>query len=131
MPVLERLSDLAGGGATSLSRFDLTTGLGPIITARSDPTGIDVYNRRFAAANPLHNVADPGAYRRNWSARNLTDEDWLAKEDFIRTEYYNDFFRPRNGHSVMFIRLALDKNRPSVINIVRPPSREQFGTAEV
>jgi hypothetical protein len=39
-PVLERLSDLVGGGASALSRFDLTSGTGPIITARSDPAPI-------------------------------------------------------------------------------------------
>jgi DNA-binding CsgD family transcriptional regulator len=130
-PVMERLSDLVGGSAASLSRFDVTTGLGPVITARSDPAAYGIYSQHFASANPLNNVADTGAYRRNWRAAILTDEDWMAKDEFVRTEYYNDFLRPLRRHSVMFIRLALDGNRPSVINVARPPEREQFGAAEV
>ena len=130
-PVLERLADLVGGACTSISRFDLTTGLGPVITARSDPAALATYNRHFAAVNPLNNVADPAAYRRNWRARILTDEDWIAKEDFVKTEYYNDFFRPQDRHSVMMVRLGLDGNAPSVINIIRPPRREQYGATEI
>ena len=130
-PVLERLADLVGGTTATLSRFDLTTGVGPVITARSDPTVFDRYNQYFAALNPLNNVRDPGAYRRAWRTRVLTDEDWIAKDDFVRTEYYNDFLRPLKCHSVMMIRLSLQANRPSVINIARPPARDQFGTGEL
>lgn len=127
--VMERFADMIGGTKSSLSQFDLSNGVGPRITARADPVNIPRY-LHFADRNPLNNVTDPGGYARSWSLRILTDEDWMPKEDFLATEYYNDFLEPQRIHSLLMVRLALRGRAPSVLNICRPPGAEQFGGAE-
>jgi DNA-binding CsgD family transcriptional regulator len=129
--VLQRLCDMFDGSSGTLTRFDLTTGAGSAITARSDPTAVELYYRHFAAVNPLNNVRDPHRYRREWRTAILTDEDWMPKAELVRTEYYNDFCRRYDADSVMMVRLALHRGQPCVINISRSPRMGQFGAAEL
>jgi DNA-binding CsgD family transcriptional regulator/PAS domain-containing protein len=128
---LERLSDLVGGTTSSLTRFDVMTGAGPILCARNDPDNVKVYLRDFSHRNPLNNVVDPGAYARDWRQKIITDEDWMARDAFERTAYYNDFLHPRDRHSVMMIRLALRGQEVSVINVCRSKAAGRFDGADL
>jgi DNA-binding CsgD family transcriptional regulator len=89
------------------------------------------YFQYYASRNPLTNVSDRGAYASNWRTLILTDEDWIAKEDLVRTEYYNDMMRPQGVHSVLFVRLALYDYETCVLNICRPESGGQFGGCDL
>ena len=68
---------------------------------------------------------------RRWRPVILTDEDWMAKDELVRSEYYNDFMSPLDVHSALFIRLAARGLDAAHINIARPKRRGQFTSADI
>jgi DNA-binding CsgD family transcriptional regulator len=68
---------------------------------------------------------------REWTARILTDDEWLPKEDLVRSEYYNDFLRPLDIHSVLMIRLAAQDLNMANLNIGRPERFGQFSAGDL
>jgi DNA-binding CsgD family transcriptional regulator/PAS domain-containing protein len=130
-PVLERFADRVGGTSAWLSRLDLADARGAGIIARIDPAMTSLYLNHYASVNPLAHVSDPVAYKQSWSLRILTDEDWMPKDELTAGEYYNDFLRPQNIHSTMMIRLALQGDEVSALNVNRSSAQGQFGAAEL
>jgi DNA-binding CsgD family transcriptional regulator len=129
--VMERFADIVGGTGVILSRLDVGNGGGSRLTSRLDPEMSTRYFQYYASRNPLTNVSDRRAYASNWRKTILTDEDWIAKEDLVRTEYYNDMMQPQGVHSVLFVRLALYNYETCVLNVCRPKSRGQFDGRDV
>jgi len=81
--------------------------------------------------NPLHNVPDPEAYFRGWTTRVVLDTDIIAKQELVKTEFYNDFMRPQDVHSVVMFRLARRGDAISVVNITRPEHKGAFSPADL
>ena len=131
VPIMERLADMVGGTGAWLSQLNLLDGSGSGVIARIDPAMPAVYAQYYALKNPLSNVEDPEQYRRNWVTRILTDEDWMPKEELVRSEYYNDFLAPQDIHSTMMVRLSLDGYDVSALNINRPKTKPQYDQAEL
>ena len=130
-PVLERLADLMGATAAMLSELDMVDGAGTVEIARIDPAAPRRYFDYYALKNPLSNVVDPLAYLRDWRPMVLTDEDWIAKDDLVRSEYYNDFMAPQDMHAVAMIRLATQGVKVSAISVTRPERRDRFGAGDL
>ena len=130
-PVLGHFADMVGGNSGFLSAFDLVTGTGTVILSRCDPAAARVYAEHYAAINPLHNVDDPRTFLRDWRPTILTDEDKLPKDEYVRTEYYNDFVLPNDSHSAMMIRLGCHGSAPQVLNINRPRRRGSFDAGDL
>ncbi len=128
---MERLFDLVGGERGALTWQNQATGLGDAIEARLDPGVTGLYFGYFADRNPLAHVERPNEFMRSWVPRILTDEDWMAKEDLVRTEYYNDFLRPLDVHSSMTVRLAARGLDAAFINIGRSEKRGAFEGADL
>ncbi len=128
--VLERLADGLGGTSALLSRFNLVDGSGSGVVARIDPIMPALYLDHFADKNLLNNVTNPHQYVDEWRLSVLTDEDWVAKDELVKGEYYNDFLAPQQVHSTLMIRLALRGFDVCVLNINRRKDQGQFGTAE-
>jgi DNA-binding CsgD family transcriptional regulator len=129
--VMGRFADMVGGGSGFLSALDLVTGKGSVILSRCDPNLLVAYDDHYAAINPLNNVPDPSAFLRDWRATIVTDEDRLPKDEFVRTEYYNDFVLPNESHSTMMIRLGRYGSTPQVLNINRPRKRGAFDAGDL
>jgi DNA-binding CsgD family transcriptional regulator len=132
--VLERLVDQVAGSTAWLSQISYVDGSGARFedaTVRIDPQWKADFIDHFAACNPLNNVNDPAGFARGWRPKILTDEDLMAKEDLVRTEYYNDYMRPHGTHSVMMVRLAIAGATAAVLNIARSYRQDPFGAAEV
>lgn len=129
--VLELFADRVGGSSAFLSRLNVVDGSGSLVTARIDPAMPALYVEHYANCNPLNNVKDAAAYMRGWTPRILTDEDWMPKDDLIRTEYYNDFMRPQRVHAVMMVRLAVRDLDVCVVNVNRPSERGRFEKADI
>ena len=129
--VLGRFADMIGGNSGFLSDFDLVTGKGAVILSRCDPEVLGVYDDHYAAINPLNNVDDPEAFLSGWRPTILTDEDLLPKDEFVRTEYYNDFVLPNDSHSAMMIRLSRHGQATTVLNINRPRGGGSFDAADL
>ena len=124
--VMDSFADAVGGQGNFLSRLNMETGAGSVLTSRLDPTYVPFYFEHFAQRNPLSNVDDAYAYMRDWKPRILTDEDWMPKEGLLRSEYYNDFMRPQAVHSCLMIRLAARGMDIHVFNINRCEAQGQF-----
>ncbi|MEO8812744.1 MAG: helix-turn-helix transcriptional regulator [Caulobacteraceae bacterium] len=129
-PVVERLADLAGGDCGFVSRLSLTDGSGAVQTARIDPVIVQRYHAYFAAKNPLTIVGDRETYVRNWRLNINSDDHLMAKDDLVRSEYYNDFMTPADCHSCLMVRLALDGDHVSAITLNRPRRRDRFSEAD-
>ena len=131
VPAMERFADALGGTSAWLSELNMVDGSGGGLIARIDPTKPALYAEYYALKNPLSNVDNPTEYFRDWVPKILTDEDWMPKDDLVRSEYYNDFLAPQDIHSTLMIRLATNGNDVSALNVNRPKTRSQFGAAEI
>ena len=112
---------IAGGGGGLLLDQNQASGKGEAIIVGADPAVMDDYFGRYARNNVLQKVDDPQAFMKRWRPRILTDEEWMPKEDLVRSEFYNDFLQRIDVHSVMMVRLEarglnavnLDLGRPN------------------
>ncbi len=134
IPLMERLADMTGGAGGWLSQLSTEDGSGcdaddPM--SRVDPSWPRRYNEHFAQCNPLHQVGDPREYMRRWSPCILTDEDFIDKDELVRTEFYNDFWRPQDIHAALVVRLAARGAETATLNISRPQRRGQFDGRDI
>jgi DNA-binding CsgD family transcriptional regulator/PAS domain-containing protein len=129
--VLEQLTSDVGGRGAMLSRLNVRDGSGAAEFVRPDAEEARRAFDYYASKNPLMLVEDPTAYLRNWTPRVLTDDDLLPKEEFVRSEFYNDFMRPLDMHSVMLIRLAIHEEDIFAISISRAEPRGRFRPEEL
>ena len=127
---LEKLTDALGADSALLSRANISTGEGAGIPVRMNPAVQADYDDYWSGKNVLNNAPDPQRYVREWRPTVLTDEDWMPKGDLTGGEYYNDFLKTLEIHSVLFIRLTLHDLDACVFNVHRRVGRDQFGTAE-
>ena len=117
--VMERLSDAVGGLRGCLTRIDMSDGSGvDAILMRSDPSWVDAYARHFGSIN-VFKTSDSPADLRAPVKPVATDEDCLPRDDYAKSEYYNDFMRPQDVDRSLFIRLGLSGTVASTINIGR------------
>jgi DNA-binding CsgD family transcriptional regulator len=129
--VLGRLAALTGANAGVLIQQDEATGKGQGIRSNVDPAATELYYGYFATRNVLHNTPDPIATLRRWKPCVLTDEDKLPKSSLMSTEYYNDFMRRFDVHSLLMIRIAVLGMDSITLNLMRPANRERFGGEEI
>ena len=61
----------------------------------------------------------------------LTDRHKVAKDVLVRSEYYNDFMRQFDIHSVLMFRLAVVGMDTVILNLHRTPRAGQFGNSEI
>ena len=130
--VLERFADLIGADSARLAWENLTARTGTVLTARTDPAAIDVYFRYFAARSPLWPSPDTVRLApQAWAARIIRDDEIMPKEAFLRTEYYNDFFKAFDWHASMSMGLVKVGPESASLAFYRPERRGRFSDAEV
>jgi DNA-binding CsgD family transcriptional regulator/PAS domain-containing protein len=129
--VMERFADMIGGTACWLSRLDQRDGTGSGIIARIDPAMPALYTKYYAGRNPFTNLKDPLNIAVLGRPCVTTDHDRMPKEDFVRTEYYNDFLKPQSIDSILMIGLALNGFEGCLLNLGRPEAKGQFGTSDL
>ena len=99
--ILERLVDLIDGEAATLHWYDLFSCASQGVGVRVDQVALDKAFADFAHCNPL---TDQNPRRKVHRLRNFVpkirrDVDWLPREEFLKTAYYNDFFQSFGFHS--------------------------------
>ncbi len=129
--VMNAFADAVGGGGSHLSRLNMADGTGSALISRLDPHYVPIYFEHFALRNPLSNVDDAHAYLRDWRPKIITDEDWMPKENLLRSEFYNDFMKPQEAHATLMIRLAARGMDIHVLNINRNEAQGQFDRASI
>ena len=129
--VLERVACAAGAWSAALIQQNEVTGEGQGIRANTDPAATQLYYGYFATRNAFLQAQDPRATLRGWQPTVYTDEEKLPKSALMRTEFYNDFMRRFDVHSVLMVRVALRGMDTFVLNLTRPRRREQFDCSEI
>jgi DNA-binding CsgD family transcriptional regulator len=124
--VIATFADMIGGARVWMPELSLASGVGASVMARIDPAAQTTYFQHFATRNPFVRpvMTNPGA---PWPLSVRTDEDEFAKDEFVRTEYYNDFLKPQDIHSCLIVRLGRRDGMMATLNVSRPRHREQFG----
>lgn len=108
--VMERFADRIGGSGATMRWYNLFTHAGAGIGVRVDQTELDRYFANFGHSNPL-TTQDPVLKRHNlrtWTPKIRRDVDWLPKEAFVQTAFYNDFFQHFGFHSDISLGLMLE-----------------------
>jgi len=121
VPVMNRMADAVGGGATALIRKNLANGQGRGLFGRIEETQFTDYFGRFARANPLAHAIAPlpaGSFLIDWQV--------MRKPDLIRSAYYNDFLLRRDIHGVLGLMVWRHGAEAAIINITRPPTQGEF-----
>lgn len=129
--VMERVADRVGGEGATLSRLSIVDGSGEGLLARSDPETLAAYAEHFERRNVLTVVEDPASYRLGRSSGVATDEAALPREDFERSEFYNDFLRPQNIDSALWVRLELAEREVCTITVGRSRQRGRYDAADL
>lgn len=124
--VMERVADRIGGEGASLSRLNMTDGSGDALLARSDPATLQAYAEHFERRNVLTVVEDPVNYRAGRTSGVATDEAALPREAFESSEFYNDFLRPQDIDSALWVRLDLSEREVTTITVGRSARRGRF-----
>jgi DNA-binding CsgD family transcriptional regulator len=108
--VLDRFVERIDGEAATLHWYDLFSGHSHGVGARVDQAALDQAFADYAWCSPL-TEKDPAKKRRrlrNYSPRIRRDTDWLPKEEFVKTQYYNDFFQSFGFHSDITLGLMVE-----------------------
>jgi len=129
VPTMERLADMVGGSSAWLSRLSVADGSGSGIIARIDPMMPQRYIEHFGQRNPFVIKRDPRRYIREWQPTIRFHDDFLPREEVVRTEFYNDFLGPQDIRASMMIGLAVDGIETCVLNVNSP--REDFAAEGV
>ena len=121
VPVMNRMADVVGGGATAFIRKNLHTGQGHGLFGRITEAQFTDYFGRFARANPLAEAISAmpaGTFLIDWQV--------MAKDDLVRSEYYNDFLLRRQIHGVLGLMVWRQGPEAAIINLTRQPNRGEY-----
>jgi DNA-binding CsgD family transcriptional regulator/PAS domain-containing protein len=124
---IARFADLIGGAKAWLPELNLVNGMGQGVIARIEPKAQETYFQYFASRNPFLRLGSAAP----WPLNVRTDEDSFPKDEFIRTEYYNDFLKPQDIHSVLVVRLGRRGGLQSTLNVTRPRHNDQFARSDL
>lgn len=133
--VLNDVSAALHAESAALHVQDQATGKGWGITANVDSTAGPLYFGYFATRNPIRGPRnDLLRLRRDsteWRSRVFHDEHVLPKSELMRSEYYGDFLKRFDMHSLLMMGLAVDSSRFASVSFIRPGRQEQFGNEEI
>jgi len=126
IPVLKRLADSVDGGSSIFVRKNLGTGQGRALLAGIDPAAFRDYFGYYAQRNPLARSID-----HHGAGSLLLDWQTVPKDELTRSEYYNDFLRPRDIHGVLGLVVARSDDDIAIINLTRSPRRGDFQPRDI
>src|ERR1700730_11520684 len=96
--VLDRLGELLGASMTCLVRHDVVLSEGAMVAVRADPEVAQRYAKHYAKLNVFAQRAGNRP-----AGTCMTDRAVLPKENLFQTEFYADFLRPEDVHSILSV----------------------------
>ncbi|WP_293900783.1 hypothetical protein [Phenylobacterium sp.] len=123
--LLRRFAELAGGHDAVLRSYDLFTEAGTVVAGHLDASVLEANFRQFTTQNPLKTPLDQLAQSK-WYPGYKRDIDWLPKEDFVRTAYYNDFYKKFDIYSDVSIGFASVNSHWTGVDIYRSEKQGPF-----
>jgi DNA-binding CsgD family transcriptional regulator len=137
--LLEQFAQLLGGHSAALrSYFSITEEGGVLTSPGLDADGMNDLFRQFADRNPLKSSPEvlqqfihtpsEGYYSLPGHKR---DVEWLPKAQFVRTDYYNEVYRPLDIHSDISIGLWSSSGAWTGIDVYRSERQGAFTADEI
>jgi hypothetical protein len=130
--VLLGLADGLGAEGGALIWQDIFTNAAGGVFGRTDPEAIELFSGYFATRNPLRpSEAEVRRSIKSWTPKIILDEERMAKDDFAKTEFYNDFFRRFDFHSSAAIGLELDGRNAGTLDLMKSRRSGEFSKADL
>src|SRR5579883_9449 len=121
VPVMNQMADMVGAGPTIFMRKSLSTGQGSGLYGRISEAEFTDYFGYFACRNPL-----AAAIANKPAGSFLIDSEVLSKPALLRSEYYNDFLRPRDIHAVLGLMVWRERQDVAIISLARSPKHPEY-----
>jgi DNA-binding CsgD family transcriptional regulator/PAS domain-containing protein len=133
-PAFQRLADILGSNSAWLSEHNVYEGTGgsaddPMFGVH--PEYMQRYFDYFWTRNPIALTGDPAGFLREWKLLVHTDADCVARDELVRTEFYNDYLRPQRVGDIMIMRLARMGDSIAVLNLSRDERHGRYDQAEM
>jgi DNA-binding CsgD family transcriptional regulator len=130
--VLLGMAEGVGAEGGALVWQDIFTNAAGGVFARTDPEAIDLFSGYFATRNPLRpRAAEVREAVKSWTPRIILDENRMAKSDFVKTEFYNDFFRRFDFHSSAAVGLEVDGRNAGTLDLLKSRRAGEFSKADL
>lgn len=135
--MLERFTEALGGRGAAFRSYELYGETGTVLAVKLDSAVLDDHFRRLADRNPLKSSREfllqlkRSGYKDDYSPGTKMDVEWLPKSDFVRTEYYNDFYRTLDIHSDISVGLDAVRGGWTGIDVYRSQRQGAFTTDEL
>ncbi len=129
--VLTRLSALTGSHAAVITLQNEETGQGTGIRAEPLPEAAELFYGHFATRNVFLQSDNARAAVESYRPTVLTDEHKVPKAALLRSEYYNDFMRRFDIHSVLMFRMAVNGMDTAVLNLHRTRRAAGYDDADI
>jgi DNA-binding CsgD family transcriptional regulator len=101
--LLDRFAHAMGGHSAALRAYDVPTEVGTVTASRLDAAALDGQFRAYANRNPLKSdlstLQERARVSTGYVPGTMMDVEWLPKDRFVRTDYYQDVYRPLDIHS--------------------------------
>lgn len=124
---LTAFADIVGAQSSALVWQDQRTRQGRGLGARLDPAVLPIYFNAFATRHPSQRWRhDPRERLRHFIPHVVADDEAMSKTELMRTDFYNDFMRPFDLHSVLRAGLTARGEEAAFLMVARPQRRERF-----
>jgi DNA-binding CsgD family transcriptional regulator len=128
--LLEELAAALGARAGSLMRENMETHRGGGFSVGLDPTAARLYFEYYASRTIIRMIDNPRERMRDFMPTVTVDQDTIPKDDLLESEFYVDFLRPSEIHSVMTVGLWGRDVEFCGLDLYRPRTRPDFGEDE-
>lgn len=125
---LSGICDAFGGHQTVVMRSD-TRRVAPStqMNTLSDPLALPAYMNGGDAINPIQAAINEGLAA-GFLPPVSTDQTYIRRADFERSDYYNGFFRRFDMHSVIMVSMPESR---ITLNVLRAPGQPLFDAREI
>lgn len=123
---MTRLADRLGGARATITRFDVATTAGEQFAARADPDALEAYAAYYHSVNVFARRRDPQAFVRGWRPHVATECSVVDWEDYQGSEFCNDYVLPQGYNAQLFVRIHLEGQLATTLNIGRAPDKGRF-----
>lgn len=125
------LADHLGGSRATITRFDVATSTGEQFAARADPAALAAYADYYHGVNVFARRKDPGAFLRGWRPHVACESSVIPWEEYQASEFCNDYTLPQGYNAQLFVRIHLEGQMATTLNIGRAPSRGRFQADDI
>jgi DNA-binding CsgD family transcriptional regulator len=112
---LSRVADAVGAQAISLDIYDAAAQTFDGIAPRTDPDFLQSYAEYWAARNQLWALSAGVPV-----GKLFTTDDFMPRDQFIRSEFYNDWCRPQGKDATLATNVLVDGASSAVAAVYRP-----------